>query len=201
MASVGPISLYTCWHIQPRNGRGTRLPSTVPAGLFLTHGTGCAESYLRRDRVYGDGFRAEVRCFARRANNRATGIVNPGRTSAPSSVPASESQRSGALAVANRAAVIGEIRRVLRPGGRFVAVEHVPGPPRSTGQAAANDQTTVAVGVRRVRAMQRDRSSTSKWWIPERRDRASQDRYALRADSLSDSGNLHSLKCGIDRRA
>jgi SAM-dependent methyltransferase len=33
--------------------------------------------------------------------------------------------------VSNRAAVLGEIRRILRPGGRFVAIEHVPAPPRS----------------------------------------------------------------------
>ena len=33
--------------------------------------------------------------------------------------------------VSNRAAVLGEIRRILRPGGRFVAIEHVPAPPGS----------------------------------------------------------------------
>jgi SAM-dependent methyltransferase len=42
--------------------------------------------------------------------------------------------------VTNRAAVIGEIRRVLRPGGRFVAIEHVAGPPRS---AVATLQRTI----------------------------------------------------------
>lgn len=33
--------------------------------------------------------------------------------------------------VSNRAAVLGEIRRILRPGGRFVAIEHVAAPPHS----------------------------------------------------------------------
>lgn len=42
--------------------------------------------------------------------------------------------------VSNRAAVLGEVRRILRPGSRFVAIEHVAAPPRS---AVATLQRTI----------------------------------------------------------